>query len=156
MTNKSYRVAFISADLYCSFVYINLAIWLLENAIQKTTLLLNGWPRTIAETMATATKFMKFSCLFCFRYNSSLTNSTQFGNDSNYSKFNGENIANNYFTVTVLALDGLTKKHFDHYALLKIFSLRLPRRPSSQLFLRLVDNQTTEIKDNFNLFFALR
>ena len=28
---------------------------------QKTALLLNGWPRTIAETMATATKFMKFS-----------------------------------------------------------------------------------------------
>ena len=36
----------------------------MKNAIltnQKTTLLLNGWPRTIAETMATATKFMKFS-----------------------------------------------------------------------------------------------
>ena len=29
--------------------------------------------------------------------------------------------------VTVLALDGLTKKHFGHYALLKIFSLRSPR-----------------------------
>ena len=38
---------------------------------------------------------MKFSWLFCFRYNFSLTNSTQFGNDSNYSKFNGENIATN-------------------------------------------------------------
>ena len=35
-----------------------------ENEIytnQKTALLLNGWPRTIAETMVTATKFMKFS-----------------------------------------------------------------------------------------------
>ena len=90
------------------------------------TLLLNGWPRTIAETMATATKFMKFSWLFCFRYNSSLTNSTQFGNDSNYSKFNGENIATNCSRITALALDRLTKKHFGHYAHLKIFSLRSP------------------------------
>ena len=35
-----------------------------ENAIstnQKAALLLNGWPRTVAETMVTATKFMKFS-----------------------------------------------------------------------------------------------
>ena len=46
---------------------------------------------------------------FCFRYNSSLTNSTQFGNDSNYSKFNGENIATNCSRVTVLALDSLTR-----------------------------------------------
>ena len=53
-----------------------------------------------------------------YRFNSSLTNSTQFGNDS---KFNGENIATNCSTVIVLALDGLTKKHFGHYALLKIF-----------------------------------
>ena len=44
---------------------------------------------------------------------------TQFGNDSNYSKFNGKNIAANCFMVTVLASDGLTKKHFGHYALLK-------------------------------------
>ena len=42
--------------------------------------------------MTAAKKIMKFSWLFCFRYNFSLTNSTQFGNDSNYSKFNGENI----------------------------------------------------------------
>ena len=37
-----------------------------KNAIQtnqKTTLLLNGWPRTIAEIMATATEFMRFSRL---------------------------------------------------------------------------------------------
>ena len=72
--------------------------------------------------MATATKFRKF----CFLYNSSLTNSTQFGNDSNYSKFNEGNIATNCSRVTVLALDGLTKKHFGHYAILKIFSLRSP------------------------------
>ena len=35
-----------------------------ENVIltnQKMALLLNRWPRTIAETMATATKFVKFS-----------------------------------------------------------------------------------------------
>ena len=99
-----------------------------------TTLLLNGWPRTITEIMATATKFMKFSSLiFCLRYNSSLTNSTQFGNNSNYSKFNGENIATNCSRVTVLALDALTKKHFGHYALLKIFSLRSPSALSSFL-----------------------
>ena len=30
-----------------------------------------------------------YSWLLFFRYNSSLTNSTQLGNDSNYSKFNG-------------------------------------------------------------------
>ena len=99
----------------------------MENAIltnQKTTLLLNGWPRTIAETMATATKFMR---LFCFRCNSSLANSTQLGDDSNYSKFNGEKIATNCSRVTALALDGLTKKNFGHYALLKL-SLRSPRR----------------------------
>ena len=49
--------------------------------------------------------------LFCF----SLTNSTQFVNDSNYSNFtsNGENIATNCFVVTVLGLDSLTKKHFN-------------------------------------------
>ena len=62
--------------------------------------------------MATATKFMKFSWLFCFRYNFSLTNSTHFRNDSNYSKFVGQNIATNCLMVAVLALDGLTKKHF--------------------------------------------
>ena len=68
-----------------------------------------------------------FSDRLCFfRYNSSLTNSTQLGNDSNYSKFNGENIATNCFMVTVLALDGLTKKHFGQYVLLKIFSFRSP------------------------------
>ena len=50
-----------------------------------------------------------------------LKDNTQFGNDSNYSKFNGENIATNCSVITVHALDGLTKKHFDHYALLKIF-----------------------------------
>ena len=59
--------------------------------------------------------------LFCFRSSSSLTNSTQFGNDSNYSKFNGENIATNCSRVTVLALDGLTNKHFGHYILLEFF-----------------------------------
>ena len=59
--------------------------------------------------MATATKFMKNSWLFCFRYNSSLTNSTQFRNDWNYSKFNGENIPANCFVVTVIALDSLTE-----------------------------------------------
>ena len=72
--------------------------------------------------MATTTIFMKFSWLFCFRYNSSLTNSTQFGNGSSYSKFNGENTVTNCSRVTVFALDGLTKKHFGHYALLKIIS----------------------------------
>ena len=36
------------------------------------------------------------------------------------SIFNGENIATNCSRVTVLALDGLTQKHFGHYALLKI------------------------------------
>ena len=71
--------------------------------------------------MATATIFMKFSWLFCFHYNSSLTNSTRFGNDSNYSKFNGENIATNCSRITVFASDGLTKKHFGHYTLLKVF-----------------------------------
>ena len=45
-----------------------------------------------------------------------------FGNDSNYSKFIGEeDIATNCSKVTVLALDGLTKKRFGHYALLKFF-----------------------------------
>ena len=63
---------------------------------------------------------------FFFRYNSSLTNSTQLSNDSTYSKFNGENIATNCSVVTALALDGLTKKQFGHYALFKIFSLRSP------------------------------
>ena len=77
--------------------------------------------------MATATKFMKFSLLSCFRYNFSLTNSIQStGIDSNYSKFNGENIATYCSVVTILALDALTKKHFGHYVLLKIFSLRSP------------------------------
>ena len=71
--------------------------------------------------MAAATKLLKFSWLSCFRYNSSLKNSTQFGNDSNYSKCNGENIATNCSIVTFLALDGLTKKHFGHYAPLKMF-----------------------------------
>ena len=61
--------------------------------------------------------------MFCFRYNSGFTNSTQFGNDSHNSKFNGENSATNCFMIIVLALDGLTKKHFGHYALLKNFSL---------------------------------
>ena len=61
------------------------------------------------------------------RYNFSLTNSTQFGNDSNYSEFNGENIATNCSRVTVLALDGLKERNtLAHYALLKIFSLRSP------------------------------
>ena len=45
-----------------------------------------------------------------------------------HSKFNGENIATNCFMVTILDLDCFTKKHFGHYALLKIFSLRSPRR----------------------------
>ena len=40
---------------------------------------------------------------------------------ANHSKFNGENIATNCSRVTVLALDGLTKKHSGHHALLKIF-----------------------------------
>ena len=31
--------------------------------------------------------------------------------------------------LTVLALDGLIKKHFSHYALLKIFFLRSPKVP---------------------------
>ena len=48
-----------------------------------------------------------------------MTNSTQFGNDSNCSKFNGGNIATNCSRVKVFALDGLTKKHFGHYATLK-------------------------------------
>ena len=72
--------------------------------------------------MATDTKFMKFSWLFCFRYNSGLTNS----HISSYSKFNGENIATNCSQVTIPALGGLTKKYFGHYALLKIFSLKSP------------------------------
>ena len=46
----------------------------------------------------------------CFVFvNSSLANSTQFGNDSNYSKFNGENIAAGCSRVAVLALDSLTR-----------------------------------------------
>ena len=46
----------------------------------------------------------------CFGFvNSSLTNSTQFDNDSNYSKFNGENIAAGCSRVAVLALDSLTR-----------------------------------------------
>ena len=66
------------------------------------------------------------SLIIFFRYNSSLRNSKQFGNDSNYSKFNGENIATNCSRVIVLALDGLTKTHVGHYALFKIFPLRSP------------------------------
>ena len=58
--------------------------------------------------------------LFCFGCNLNLTNSTQFGNDSNYRKFKGENIGTICSVVTVLALDGLTKKQFGHYAVLKI------------------------------------
>ena len=70
--------------------------------------------------MATATKFMKFSrSIVFFRYNFSLTKCTQFGNDSNCSKFNGENIATNCSMVKVPALAGLTKKRFGHYAILK-------------------------------------
>ena len=53
-----------------------------------------------------------------------MTNSTQYA--MTQITFNGENIATNWSKVTVLALDGLTKKHFGHYALLKIFSLRSP------------------------------
>ena len=41
-------------------------------------------------------------------FNSSLTNSTQFGNDS---KFNGENITTNCSVETVIALDSLTRKN---------------------------------------------
>ena len=60
--------------------------------------------------MTTAKEFIKFSWLIVlFRYNSSLTNSTQFGNDSNYSKFSTENIATNCSWVTVSALDSLTR-----------------------------------------------
>ena len=40
---------------------------------------------------------------------------------SNYSKFNGKDIMTNCFMATVLALDGLTKEHFGHYAVLKLF-----------------------------------
>ena len=76
--------------------------------------------------------------MFCYRYNSSLTNSTQFGNDSNYSKFNEENIATNCSMVTVGALDGLTKKHFGHYALSKIFPLRSPSNKHRVLFRNLI------------------
>ena len=36
--------------------------------------------------------------------------------------------------MTVLALDGLTNKHFGHYALLKIFSLRSPRTEADMLY----------------------
>ena len=78
------------------------------------TLLLTGWPRIITETMTTATKIMQYSRLIV------LFSSIQFGNDSNYSKFNGENIATNCSRVTVLASDGLTKG-FGYYALLEIF-----------------------------------
>ena len=66
-----------------------------------------------------------FVFVFFFRYNSSLANSAQFCNDSNYSKFNGENIATNCSRATVFALDGLTKKHFGleagHYAVENFF-----------------------------------
>ena len=44
-----------------------------------------------------------------------------------YSKLNEENIATNCSRVAALALDGLTKKPFDHYAVSQIFSLRSPR-----------------------------
>ena len=58
--------------------------------------------------MATATNFMKFSWLFRSCYNFSLTNGTQFGNDSNYSWFNEENTANSRSMVARLALGRLT------------------------------------------------
>ena len=54
-------------------------------------------------------KIHKKFLIKCFRCNSSLTNSTQFGNGSHSRKFNGENIATNCCRVTVLALDSLTK-----------------------------------------------
>ena len=54
---------------------------------------------------------------------------------TNYSKFNGENVATNCSMVTVLALDGLTKKHFGHYALLKFFPQKaIPGLKWSQLW----------------------
>ena len=77
--------------------------------------------------MATATKFMRFSWLFCSCYNFGLTNGTQFGNDSNYRKFNGENTAISCFVAAYLALGRLTNTCFGHHAILKIFSFRLPR-----------------------------
>ena len=47
--------------------------------------------------------------------------STQFGNDSNYRYSNGENTATNCSMEIALASVGLTKKHFGHHAVLKIF-----------------------------------
>ena len=66
-----------------------------------------------------------------------MTNSTQFGNDSNYSKSNGGNISANCFMVTVLALDGLTKKTLWSLCFLEIFPVRSP----SNLLTRLYDKR---------------
>ena len=48
-------------------------------------------------------------------------NSTQFGNDSNWSSFDRKNIATNCSQVTVLILAGWTKKPVGHYPTLKLF-----------------------------------
>ena len=96
-----------------------------------STLLLDEWPRTIAKTLATTTKFIKLSQLIvCFRCGFSFKNSIQFGNSSNYSLFTGEDTAINGSIVLVLASVGLTKKRFGHQAVLMIFSSRSPRSES--------------------------
>ena len=64
----------------------------------------------------------------CFLYNSSLTNSTQFGNDSNYSKFNGENIATNCSRVTVLALNFINKETLWPLSSLENFSSQVTKK----------------------------
>ena len=46
------------------------------------------------------------------------------GNDSNWSSFNGKNIATNCSQVTVSVLALWTKKPYGHYATLELFPLR--------------------------------
>ena len=62
LQSLSYKVCFTLLPIW----HLATVIQTKENATltkQKMALLLNGWPRTITETMATATKFMKFSNL---------------------------------------------------------------------------------------------
>ena len=78
--------------------------------------------------MAIVTKFMKFSWLFCFRCNFSLTNSTQFGNDSNYSKFSGENISINCFMVNSACFRWFKKESLWLPRYLKTFSHQITKK----------------------------
>ena len=102
-----------------------------SNANQMSTFLLNEWPGTIAKTMTTATKFIKFSWLFCFRHNFSSKNITQSGNSSNYSYFADEYTATNCSVLTVHASVGLTKIRFGHYIIGRIFFLQFTKTEPS-------------------------